>query len=69
MMHIYHLLNDEEGKTFQNHAFNVMNFLYSNYVNKYTLSNWGSIQTCVIFKNFSCIVDKDFKKNKIYFMG
>lgn len=65
MMHIYHLLNDEEIKTFQNHAFNVMNFLYSNYVNKYTLSNWGSIQTCVILK-ILVMIDKDFKKNKIY---
>lgn len=40
-------------------------YMYQEYITKYTLSNWGSIQTSVILKLFP-ILDVDYENHEIY---
>lgn len=40
-------------------------FMHNQYVNKYTLSNWGSIQTCVI-ASLLPLLKETFESNEIY---
>lgn len=42
-----------------------IHYMYENYITKYTLSNWGSIQTSIIIKLFP-ILDTHFKEHPIY---
>ncbi len=42
-----------------------ISYMYNNYLNKYTLSNWGTIQICAILY---CLmqIDKDYTNNKYF---
>lgn len=67
VLYLYHYqtLSDEELKFVLTYFKKQAQYLYEQYIPKYTLSNWGSIQTCVIIP-IMAIIDADYKENKIF---
>ncbi|MBK2402883.1 heparinase II/III domain-containing protein [Erysipelothrix sp. strain 2 (EsS2-6-Brazil)] len=60
----YHLLDEDVFARIQTSLETQANYLKEHYLTKYTLSNWGSIQTCVLAKYLGWLkhdADTDFK--------
>lgn len=61
-----HQLKDEIAKAIIDHLLGQILYLKVQYVPKYRLSNWGSIQTCAIVAVLPYLVE-DYERNEIYF--
>lgn len=59
------LISDEELVLIANNMDQQVSYLYENYIPKYQLSNWGSIQTCNILIVLP-FLHNDLERNKIY---
>lgn len=62
----YDLVSDEEFIAVENSIIAQIHYMKENYIPKYTLSNWGSIQTASIIKILPLLSDFE-EKSKIYY--
>lgn len=67
LMYLYYFkqLTDHEIDTICTHMLDQITYLHTSYLGKYTLSNWGSIQTCNILSTLPLLVE-DYVSHELY---
>lgn len=65
MLYAFKQITDEELERICTSILEQISYLKENYLNKYTLSNWGSIQVCYILTSLAQL-DENYLSNEIY---
>ena len=64
-LYAFDYVSDKEIVQICNCILKQIDYMFENYVHKYTLSNWGSIQTCAI-ASLLVLLAENYKENRIY---
>ncbi len=64
-LYAFGAISEEEIEVMTNSVMQQISYMRKHYVNKYTLSNWGSIQTCAIVYLLPMLVE-DYKNDPIF---